>query len=316
MFRKFLVTTAMAAIMTTGAMAADNATKSMDSTDGKPFFSQDAKPMESDTGFYQATPEQILASTLIGKSVYNGTGENAEAIGDVNDVVMGQSGMAEAVVIGVGGFLGIGEKNVAIDFSKLNWVEKDGELWVTTSASKQELESAPNFERTAMAGEGDMKQAADATADKPAADTAMTAEKPAAETAMTDDKATKDTMAPSEERTAAISTEGWSEVDRASLSTENLLGTRVYGSDDADLGEIGDVIVSTDGKVEAYVIDVGGFLGIGEKSVALDAAELKIMKNADGDLAIHTGFTEEQLKSQAAYDADAYKADRNSVVLR
>jgi sporulation protein YlmC with PRC-barrel domain len=58
---------------------------------------------------------QFLASDLIGTRV---VGQNNESIGDVNDVVMGRDGKAMAVIVGVGGFLGIGEKDVAIPFEQ------------------------------------------------------------------------------------------------------------------------------------------------------------------------------------------------------
>ena len=73
-----------------------------------------------------------LATNIIGESVYNGTGDNAENIGDVNDIVLGKDGKSEAVVIGVGGFLGIGEKNVAIDLRQADWAEANGDRWLVT----------------------------------------------------------------------------------------------------------------------------------------------------------------------------------------
>jgi hypothetical protein len=51
------------------------------------------------------------------------------------------------VVIGVGGFLGIGEKNVAIEFPKLSWMEGNGDRWLVTDASKEQLEALPDFDR-------------------------------------------------------------------------------------------------------------------------------------------------------------------------
>ncbi|KAA2237582.1 PRC-barrel domain containing protein [Salinarimonas soli] len=68
---------------------------------------------------------QFLASDLIGTRV---VGQNNEAIGDVNDVVMGADGKAMAVLVGVGGFLGIGEKDVAIPFdqAKVMFDNNDG----------------------------------------------------------------------------------------------------------------------------------------------------------------------------------------------
>jgi hypothetical protein len=61
---------------------------------------------------------QWLASKLIGTRVVSA---NNETIGDVNDVLLDRSGTAQAIVIGVGGFLGIGEKDVAVPFSALEF---------------------------------------------------------------------------------------------------------------------------------------------------------------------------------------------------
>src|SRR5687768_11028544 len=63
-------------------------------------------------------PQQIRASKLVGVDI---VGANNESIGDVNDLILDQQGMPEAVVIGVGGFLGIGEKNVAVPFKAVEW---------------------------------------------------------------------------------------------------------------------------------------------------------------------------------------------------
>jgi len=67
----------------------------------------------------QQSPGQWRASKLVGIDVY-GT-DNAK-IGDIREVLINRSGSAEAVVIGVGGFLGIGEKDVAVPFKGLEWV--------------------------------------------------------------------------------------------------------------------------------------------------------------------------------------------------
>jgi sporulation protein YlmC with PRC-barrel domain len=64
---------------------------------------------------------QWLASKLIGTTV---VGANNESIGDVNDVLMEKDGKAVAVVVGVGGFLGIGEKDVAVPFQSLEFTSR------------------------------------------------------------------------------------------------------------------------------------------------------------------------------------------------
>jgi sporulation protein YlmC with PRC-barrel domain len=61
------------------------------------------------------------ASKLAGVNVYN---EANEKIGDVSDVILDKSGKAEKVILGVGGFLGMGEHLVAVPFEKVKWVNE------------------------------------------------------------------------------------------------------------------------------------------------------------------------------------------------
>ena len=89
----------------------------------------------------------VLASNLIGKSVYNA---QDEAIGDINDLVTDKSGKVLAVLIGTGGFLGMGEKDVAIRFEDLRLVrEEDNGIKVIADLNQDTLASAPDYETLA-----------------------------------------------------------------------------------------------------------------------------------------------------------------------
>ena len=99
MIRTLLATTGLALVLA----AAPGAT----------VFAQDSVAPEaagvaSESATGPTMPGQLLASSLLGKTVYTGVDEEGEAIGDVNDVVINANGGTEALVIGVGGFLGIG----------------------------------------------------------------------------------------------------------------------------------------------------------------------------------------------------------------
>jgi sporulation protein YlmC with PRC-barrel domain len=61
------------------------------------------------------------ASKLVGLSVYN---DNNESVGSINDLLTDKNGNIKAVVIGVGGFLGVGEHLVAIPFEKVKFVNE------------------------------------------------------------------------------------------------------------------------------------------------------------------------------------------------
>jgi sporulation protein YlmC with PRC-barrel domain len=80
-----------------------------------------AAPAQSGQFLTQEKPGQWRASKLKGLDVYNNSNEK---IGDIREVLLDQSGKAEAVVIGVGGFLGIGERDVALPFSEIKFVDQ------------------------------------------------------------------------------------------------------------------------------------------------------------------------------------------------
>jgi sporulation protein YlmC with PRC-barrel domain len=72
------------------------------------------------------------ASKLMGLDVYN---DNNEKLGDVNEIILDKSGKVTAVVIGVGGFLGMGEHDVAVSMDKLKFVEEPVRTSATTTTT-------------------------------------------------------------------------------------------------------------------------------------------------------------------------------------
>ena len=78
------------------------------------------------------------------------------------------------------------------------------------------------------------------------------------------------------------------------LTSENLEGAAVYGADEEKVGSISHVHGS--GESSRVVIDVGGFLGIGAKPVAVAASALDIMRDEGGEVHAVTSWTKEQLK--------------------
>lgn len=99
----------------------------------------------SATGEYltQQSETQVSANDYIGKAIYNA--EN-NSIGDVNDLIMEQNGGIVAAVVGVGGFLGIGEKDVAVPMSKITMSRDDSnKVRLTTTETADSLKSAPEF---------------------------------------------------------------------------------------------------------------------------------------------------------------------------
>ncbi|EJF89201.1 PRC-barrel domain-containing protein [Bartonella tamiae] len=87
------------------------------------------------------TKTDFVASSLINTKVLN---LQDETIGEIKDVVI-QKNEIEGIVIGVGGFLGVGERYVVVDPSTIRMTNDNGSWKVITNATKASLESAPEF---------------------------------------------------------------------------------------------------------------------------------------------------------------------------
>lgn len=113
----------------------------------------------------EQSADQISAKSYMGQSVYNGQNES---IGSINDLILQKQGGVTAAVVGVGGFLGIGQKNVAVPFDKITMTQnaQDGSIKLTTTETADTLKSAPEFKTLAM-------QASEKAARTPAATGAM-----------------------------------------------------------------------------------------------------------------------------------------------
>jgi sporulation protein YlmC with PRC-barrel domain len=66
-------------------------------------------------------------------------------IGQIADVLVGKDGQVNALIIGVGGFLGAGEKDVAVSFNTVKSTMKDNKVYLTMNTTKDALKSAPGF---------------------------------------------------------------------------------------------------------------------------------------------------------------------------
>jgi putative membrane protein len=93
-----------------------------------------------------ATPNGANAQGATSGVANTATDTNAEQIGKINDLVLDTDGQVKAVVIGIGGVLGIGEKNVAVAYSDIAWqVANDGSVRGMLATTADELKNAPDF---------------------------------------------------------------------------------------------------------------------------------------------------------------------------
>lgn len=264
----------------------------------------------SNFGTVQFEQGDFFASDLIGMRIYNSESQIEDGytindggetewddIGEINDIIVSKDGEIRAVVLGVGGFLGLGERDVTVSMDAIKVVqEKDDadDRFLVVTTSKEILENAPVFEADM---DDDMAENNDSMAKDDAVEKDMAETKVDDTTAMSNESAL---VRPMMER------DGYAEIEPVEveqLTAEKIQGSYVYGENDETVGEIGSLLMNDDGKVSQAVINVGGFLGLGEKPVAVSFEKIQILKGVDGDdYRFYIDSTQEKLEALPEYE--------------
>jgi sporulation protein YlmC with PRC-barrel domain len=87
-------------------------------------------------------PEASTVTNWYKQNVYD---PSEEKIGEITDVLVDKDGKVGAFIVSVGGFLGVGEKHVAVPFNAVQGTQKNGKWWLTMNATKDALKSAPGY---------------------------------------------------------------------------------------------------------------------------------------------------------------------------
>lgn len=328
--KNLLLTTALAAGFALPALAQDAAS---------PFQTEAAGPSVSASDVIGA---RIYATeAAVDADAYSGVQEGWEDIGEVNDIILGRDGTVDAVLVDIGGFLGMGERQVAVDMAALKFVQDDAtdadDWFLVLQSDRGTLEGAPEYVMPGMEpmAEGDANANVDANADSnldanaDAAATDTTTQGTATDEAVADsttaegtegvgnatttempadgqvagDKGTEVQTEGAAATAPAMNSdgtmtlpEGYSEVDRATLTAETLTGADVRGPNDASIAEVSDLVLTAEGQVTNVVLDVGGFLGIGARSVAIPMERLTVAQTEGGAVRIWVNMTKEELE--------------------
>ncbi|NWG26674.1 MAG: PRC-barrel domain-containing protein [Pseudorhodoplanes sp.] len=139
MLKKLMLTTAIGGLMMSGAIAQ---TTPPNTSTNAPAAAAQATPGTATVTMQ--TSDQMLSSKFIGTDVI---GANDEKIGDVSDILFDRNGMIQAYVVGVGGFLGIGAKDVAIEPKSFQIVkgENNSADKLRLSMTKDQLQQHAEF---------------------------------------------------------------------------------------------------------------------------------------------------------------------------
>jgi sporulation protein YlmC with PRC-barrel domain len=307
--KRFLMTTALVAFASAPVFA-------QTSTDAPAVEAEGHEmSMQAHGGIFLAPSGEttIYGSEFLGKTVYatdhedgtrqatvDGVPDGWENVATVDDVLMTRDGEIRGILVDVGGFLGIGARTVALDMSALDIVyDREGDdFYVVFTSTRDELEAAPEYDRTAdieaRTGTWDMARDQDA-APQPATDTM--AQDPTADPAMSE-QPTADA-----DGTMAAPREGFAATAHGELSVDDLKAADVFDSTDERIAGVSDVLVTEDGAVTNIIVDVGGFLGIGAKSVAIDYNQVELFRGTDRDeLRVYVPMTREQLEDMPEYE--------------
>ncbi|WP_372397196.1 PRC-barrel domain-containing protein [Azospirillum sp. HJ39] len=146
MRRTLIVTAATLALMTGAAVAQTTSPTVGNPSSSTSSMSNSAMPDTATPGSTtSASPtggQMASADELIGKNVY---GRDNNKIGEVDDVILDGTGQAKQLVVSSGGFLGIGEKQVAIDYTAANWDAQNNRLNLA-GMTREDIGAMPEFQ--------------------------------------------------------------------------------------------------------------------------------------------------------------------------
>jgi sporulation protein YlmC with PRC-barrel domain len=168
--------------------------------------------------------------------------------------------------VGVGGFLGIGKKDVALAWDDLT-ISENGEK-VTANATKDQLSALPEHKFPADVKPGGAYSYDEAVKSNP-------------------------TLGSPEQMAPAAGVVG--------IKASKLVGAKVKNAAGDNVGEIHEVVLGSDGRAEGLIIDVGGFLGINEKPVLVKWSDVTIQSDSSGNVVVATSMDKNQLEQLPEY---------------
>ena len=224
----------------------------------------------------------LLATDLVGANLYttvtpvehdrfqvDRVSDDWEQIASISDLVLGVDGQVRGILVDVGGFLGLGARTVMLSMDSVRIATHAGSntVYAVINATREDLEAAPEY------------RAFDRTD-------------------MRFDSALPRVGIPQPQ-------EGFATVAWSTLSVDDLRRADVYDINNRRVSDISDILFDTDGNVEAVLINVGGFLGIGQRSVAIPMDQLEIQGKQDlSDLRVYLAITQQQLEALPEHEGN------------
>jgi len=224
---------------------------------------------------------------LIGRNVQNAQNET---IGEIKSVYIGPDGKVDSLIVRVGGFLGVGEREVRLAWSDLK-ISDNGEK-VVLNITKDELKAKPEYKYSNAGWRGQVfSDEGPWTAGDP--------------NRIARDRAARERL--SADRTTASTTSTGDFNAKGEISGNAFIGTNVRNQNHETVGKVEDVYIDDRGTIKTVVVSV--FLDIGAKDVAVQWGD--IGHSRDGkSLVLTTNWTKDSLKAMPEYKYERRQTER------
>lgn len=309
--KKLMMTTAIVAMTSMGAIAQ----------------TADTTTAGSDTAAMNRNVPAFVASDFTSKTLYtldseearalhDANGERArwessptfaadrdawESIGDISDLVITKDGDVRGILIDVGGFLGFGARTVMIDIDELYFVADESnpdalaDFMVVAALSKEQLEALPEWDSAQLNIGYEATHAAPSATMAPDAGTDTG-------NVTTDQATMSDTSADPVQTAASDMPDGYAVMDTEDRTAHRLMGAEAYSAEGDSIATVSDLVLDSDGGASHVIMDVGGFLGMGTHTIAIEVEQVDILWNdASGDVMVQVPLTEDQLRDMPEY---------------
>jgi sporulation protein YlmC with PRC-barrel domain len=213
---------------------------------------------------------QVDAQKMIGRELLNASDDK---IGSIDSVMLGREGKVQAVIVNIGGFLGLGERNVAINWGDIR-VSEDGKK-ITTALTRDQLKALPEYRYADDTRRGTAFDATDARDRRDAGDTGA--------------------ARPADKNTPVVDTSSL-----LAYKSQSIVGAKVMNVHGDTVGEVKELLILANGMVRGALMSVGGFLGIGERDVAVEWSDLTIARDGK-DIRVMVKLNNDQLKALPEY---------------
>lgn len=250
------------------------------------------------------------SENLIGQEVKSR--HNDETIGTISKLLMDENDQIVAAVISVGGFLGIGDRDVAIAWNQIERRDEGDETTLWVNLTEDSLRDAPEFsdetgftrrdqQRTGQrADQRDEQRIGQRQRDDQRDDQRI------GQRQRDDQRADQSIGQRDDERAAHGRTAQYLETKPAhGFHSDKVIGQEVKSrTTDETIGTVSNLLLDNEGQVVAVVVGVGGLLGIGERDVAIAWDQVERRMDDDDDVTLWVDLTEEHLRDAPQYESE------------